>query len=236
MRKLINVGLILGIAGATLILGANGALAECESFTITAVPNPVQEGGETTATVSRSTNADKVSIDVDGISSTAQSGTDFEPVDRTVMFEENGVTSVSFKVKIVKDNNKEPAEQFRLRLSNVKGCPPGDSFDTGADEIVRIVASTGSTPSPTTSPAATSTPGASSTTTPDATTSPSPSPTVSPSPTPSAGPTFTPFPTATPDGDDDEGTSALAIAGILVAAAAVVAGIALLLWVRRAQL
>ena len=233
MRKLINVGLILGAAGAALFLGATPANALCQSFTVSAVPNPVQEGGETTVTVSR-IGTGPVSIDVDGISGTAQSGSDFEPVNRTISF--TNETSQSFKVGIIDDNNQEPQEQFRLRLSNAQGCED-DSFDIGPDEIVRIVASdAGSTPSPTTGPTAAPTSRPSSTSTPDATTSPSPSPTVSPSPTPSASPTFTPFPTATPDADDDDGTSTLAIAGILVAAAAVVAGIALLLWVRRTRL
>ncbi len=234
MRKLINVGLILGAAGAALFLGATPANALCQSFTVSAVPEPVQEGGETTVTVSR-IGTGPASIDVDGISGTAQSGSDFEPVNRTIMF--TNETSQSFKVEIIDDNNREPQEQFRLHLSNVKGCAADDNFDIGADEIVRIVASDAqSSPSPTTGPTAAPTSRPSSTSSPDATTSPSPSPTVSASPTPSASPSFTPFPTATPETDDDDGTSALAIAGILVAAAAVVAGIALLLWVRRTRL
>ncbi len=236
MRKLIHAGLILGVTGTALFLGATPAGAVCQSFTITAAPEPVQEGGATTVTVSR-IGTGPASIDVDGLSGTAKSGSDFEPVNRTISF--TNETSESFKVKIINDSSNEPQEQFRLHLSkeSVTGCTADDDFTVGADEIVRIFASdTETTPSPTTTPAATSTPSRSSTSTPDATTSPSPSPSLSPSPSPSASPTFTPFATATPGEDDDDGTSALAITGILVAALALLAGIALLLYARRTRL
>ncbi len=232
MRRLLHMGLVLGAAGMALVFGASEARAACTSFTVSAVPNPTQEGGDTTVSVSR-IGSEPASIDIDGISGTATSGSDFERVNRTIEFDNQ--TSVSFKVKIFEDGKAEPQEQFRLHLSNVEGCS-NSSYDIGEDEIVRIVASLGSTPSPTSNatPSPTKTP--SSTSQASSTTSPSASPTVSPSATPSATETPIPLVTVSPEADDDEGTSALAIAGILIASLAVLAAIALVLYVRRARL
>jgi hypothetical protein len=237
MRKLINVGLILGAAGTALFVGATGAAGgstTCQSFTVSAVPNPVQEGGSTTVSVSR-IGTGSTSIDVDSINGTATAGSDFERVDRTIRFTTQ--TSQSFKVAIRADDDAEGNEQFRLHLSNVQGCG-NQRFNIGPDEIVRIVdGQVQGSPPPTTRPTSAPTSRPSSTSTPETTTlETSPTPTVSPSPTPSPSPTLTPFPTATPEEDDDDGTPALAIAGILVAATAVLAAIALLLYVRRTRL
>ncbi|MEX0874870.1 MAG: Calx-beta domain-containing protein [Actinomycetota bacterium] len=237
MRKVVHGLLVLGIAGGALVFGAGQASAEaCPTFTVSVSPPIVQEGGEASVTVSRR-GVGFNSVDLNTVSVSATAGIDFESLDLTVHF--GSETSRAFGVEIFDDDDKEGEERFKLHLSNPQGCEPGDN-DLGGDKSVKIVASdqsSGGTPSPTSSPSPTPAPTA--TATASASPSPSPSPSVSPSPSPT--PTLSPTPLATSiaasvDQDDDDGLGGLAIAGIVVAALALLAGTGLLLRIRQDRL
>jgi hypothetical protein len=237
MRKVVHGLLVLGIAGGALAFGAGQASAEdCPTFTLSVTPI-VQEGGEATVTVSRRGTGSN-SVDLNTVSVSATSGSDFKPLDLTVHF--GTQTSRAFGVEIIDDDDKEGEERFKVHLSNPQACT-SDGDELGGDKSVTIVASDQSspgTPAPTSSPSPSPAPTATASS--SASPSPSPSPSVSPSPSPSATPTLSPTPLATSsptsDDDDDDGLGGLAIAGIVVAAVALLAGTGLLLRIRQDRL
>lgn len=192
-------------------LAGRPALAACHAFTLEADPDAVDEGGEVTLTVRRDAAVAPSQIDVSTVDGTAEADQDYEPVATTISFTDE--TEQTLTISTMDDDSQEPAETFRVHLSNPGGCSVNPSFVVGPPVRVTISDDDASaSPSRTT---------ASPTTEAEATT---PSPTASPTPTVTER-------AASEDGDG--GLSGAAIAGIAAAAGAVIATVVFGLMRRR---
>ena len=229
MGRICRVAVAAVVVAGTMIGWQQPALAACHAFTIAVSPASVAEGGTVTVTVERDAGVNPSSVDVSSINETAQAGSDYPAVQRTVSFTTE--TRQTFTVAVTDDATAEPAETFRLHLSNPGGCPVRPDFELGADARVTIPANDTAPPTtppptaPPTTPAGPGTTAASptSTATTDATTSTAePSSTTSSSSSttePDASDTtFSDERALSADEDDDDGSGTL---GAIAAAAAV---------------
>lgn len=203
------LAVVASLAGA-IALSERPALAACHSFTVQVEPPALREGDRVTVTVRRDAAIAPSQIDVSTADATATAGEDYEGVDRTVAFTDE--TQLTFEISTTDDDVDEPAETFRVRLSNPRGCSVNPSFVVGPPARVTLRDDDAAPP-----------------------------PTVTPSPTTEAGdetatPTPLPSPTFTERAageEDGGGLSAAALAGILAAALAIALVVAGLLWRRR---
>lgn len=223
--------IFLGVCGW---LGwAEPAAAACHSFTVSASPAMVKEGGKVTVTVQRDSGVNPSQVRVSSIDETATGGNDFEKVDRTVSF--TAETSQSFTVAIIQDTVAEPAEVFRLHLSDAAGCAVNPAFSLGPDFRVTIedddgptttaASTTSSAPDPATSeaPPSTNRPVPSAVPTPSDPGRPSSPPPVLP-PLAVPGQTTLPEEVAIGELGDDEGSLWIAVGIAALALAVPVAG------------
>ncbi len=219
---------VLVVVGAT-IAWQQPASAACHAFGIAVAPASVAEGGTATVTVTRDAGVNPSSIVVTSVNESAQAGSDFAAVQRTISFTTE--TQQTFTMAVTDDTAAEPAEAFRLHLSNPGGCPINTNFVIGPDARVTIPAndappSTTAPPAtapPTTAVAPTTTRAAVTTTTApaDTTTTASSSTTTPGGSTTTAEPTTTTTSSdevalASEDDDDGGGSSGVAIAAIAV--------------------
>lgn len=130
------------------------ASAACHAFTVSVDPAAVAEGGTVTVTVARDAGVNPSSIVVSSVDETAQGGSDYPAVQRTISF--TNETQQTFTVPVTNDAVPEDAEAFRLHLSNPGGCPINTNFVIGADARVTIPAN--DAPPPTTAPPSTAPP------------------------------------------------------------------------------
>jgi hypothetical protein len=216
------------------------ALAACHAFEIAVSPASVAEGATVTVTVTRDAGINPSSIQVSSVDESAQAGSDYPAVQRTISFA--GETRQTFTIVVTNDAVAEAAEAFRLHLSNPGGCPINSNFVIGADARVTIPANDApppttappSTAPPTTADAPTTTREATTTTVGATTTAPARSTTTTGSTTTTEATTTTSsdeVALATSEDDDDGGGAGAAI-GALVAALAL-GGAGLLLYRRR---
>lgn len=137
MRPRLSSPLLAALLGLCGWLGwAEPAAASCHSFTVSASPATVREGGQITVKVERDSGVNPSQVDVSSIDETATGGNDFEKVDRTMSF--TAETSQSFIVAIPQDTVAEAAEAFRLHLSDPAGCAVNPGFSLGPDFRVTI--------------------------------------------------------------------------------------------------
>ena len=148
MGRICRLAVASAVVVGTMIAWQQPAWAACHAFTIAASPASVAEGGTVTVTVTRDAGVNPSSIQVSSVNETAQAGSDFPGVQRTVSFTTE--TQQTFTVAVTNDTAAEPAEAFRLHLSNPGGCPINTNFVIGADARVTIPAN--DTAPPTTPP------------------------------------------------------------------------------------
>lgn len=197
---------------ATVLLAGSPAVAACHAFGIEVTPTTVREGGHVTVTVSRDAAVSPSQVDVSTVDGSATAGEDYRRLEQTASFTDE--IQQTFTIDITDDDLDEPAETFRVRLSNPGGCAPNPNFVVDPDVRVTIRASDAAAPSPT--PTETET----------ETEEPTPSPEPSPTPQPSPSPTESPL--AAPE-DTGGGLSGAAIAGIVAGAAVVIGAVAIAL-------
>jgi hypothetical protein len=137
MRKLVAfLTLLLG----TVVWLASPAAAACHSFTVKASPASTVEGGKVTVTVSRDGALADSQVRLTTVDGTARAGSDFTAVDQLVAF--TGVTvSKDIELSTTDDTDMEPAETFKLHLSDPAGCPVNTNYKLGDDVTVTIQAS-----------------------------------------------------------------------------------------------
>jgi hypothetical protein len=230
LRSLVAVAILV----STFALSARPASAACHSFTVDARPATVTEGRNVIVTVSRDNSVAPSQIDVSTIDGTAKAGRDYTRLRRTVSFT-GDETERGLTISTANDTVNEPAETFRVHLSNPGGCAVNPNFQVGPDARVTIRDNDAPPPSPTTPPP---TPEPTETETEEASPSPaaaSPEETVAP---PTESPTAQPSPTATPllgapAEENGGGLSGGAVAGIVAGAAVVIGAAAFALSRRR---
>lgn len=138
MGRISRTAVAVAVVAGVTIAGQRPALAACHAFEIAVSPGSVAEGGTVTVTVTRDAGVNPSSIDVSSVNETAQAGSDFPAVQRTISFTTE--TQQTFTVAVTNDAAAEPAEAFRLHLSNPRGCPVNPNFVVGADARVIIPA------------------------------------------------------------------------------------------------
>lgn len=148
MSRICRLAVASAVVVGTMIAWQQPALAACHAFSIAVSPASVAEGGAVTVTVTRDAGVNPSSIQVSSVNETAQAGSDFPAVQRTVSFTTE--TQQTFTIPVTNDTAAEPAEAFRLHLSNPGGCPINPNFVIGADARVTIPAN--DTAPPTTPP------------------------------------------------------------------------------------
>ena len=122
---------------AFAVVIAPPAAAACHAFTFQSInPASVGEGGTVTVTVSRDGGVGTSSVMVTSINGTAQAGQDFPAVQRTVTIPAPE-TAASFTVSTTNDTSPEPAESFKLHLSNGAGCS-NTQYSYGPDATITI--------------------------------------------------------------------------------------------------
>lgn len=115
------------------------AVAACHAFEVTVEPASVAEGTVVQVTVSRDGAVGASQIDVETVDGTARGGADYTAVSRrTISF--TNETSQTFPVQTTDDSEREPAESFRVHLSNPGGCTVNPNFSVGPDATVTIAA------------------------------------------------------------------------------------------------
>ena len=226
VRIVLLVGLLGGAVSWTLI-AATPALAHCHHFTVTASPTAVAQGGRVTVTVSRDGNAAPSGVHVSTVDGSAHAPADYSKLDQNVEF--TSETSRTFTVATARDPKSDPAETFRLHLSDPSGCAPNPYYVVDPDVTVTINANSVATPKPTARPTAKPVVRPATSAAPKPSASPSPTPSPSPTLAPSASPTLAPQATS----PKKSNRTAIAIAGIVAGAVAVVSGVALFVYRRR---
>ncbi|MEX2292322.1 MAG: Calx-beta domain-containing protein, partial [Acidimicrobiales bacterium] len=122
-----------------LFLAAPPAHAACHAFTVAVSPGTLDEGGTVRITVSRDAAVNPSSIDVSTVDGSAHAGSDYTAVDETVSF--SSETTKTLTLHTTDDASSEPAETFRVHLSNPGGCAVNPNFSIGPDAQVTIKAS-----------------------------------------------------------------------------------------------
>lgn len=207
--------LLVGTA-ATLALTAGPAAASCGAFQVSAAPATVQEGKKVTVTVTRNDAELDSNVRVSTVSASATRGQDFSALDTNVAFA-NQSLSKSFTVTVSDDPKVEPAETFRLHLSDPGGCS-GSGYSVGPDATVTIAASDPPAPTTTARPTTTtsSTTTSSTTTTVASTTTSSETTTTQASTTTeSSGPSTTERAAEQASDDTNMGLVAVLVLGII---------------------
>lgn len=228
-RRLLAVATL--VAGCVTLVG-RPALAACHRFSLDVSPTSVAEGGKVTVGVSRDNNVGPSNVDVSTVDGTAKAGKDYTALNRTVSFTTD--TAQSFTVSTTDDSSDEPAETFRVQLSNPGGCDVNPDFSMDAPVTVTIRDNDPAPAGTPSKPPVTTTPSQST----SASASPSPtasaSASVAPSESPSASPSPTPSPTESVLAAPEETTGGLsggAVAGIVAGVS--VAGGASAFWLLR---
>jgi Tfp pilus tip-associated adhesin PilY1 len=225
------VGLLVGLVGGSLswsLVFSTPALATCHHFTVTASPTSVSQGGKVTVTVRRNAAAAPSNVRVSTVDGSAKAPADSK-LDQNVSFTTD--TSRTFSVTTAKDSKSDPAETFKLHLSNPGGCVPDPNYVLDPDVTVTILANTVATPKATAhAPKPTA---ISHATSPAVSSAPTFSPAPSASPEVKASPETTLAPQAATTRSKRSGLSALEIAGIVVGGVAVISAVALFIYRRR---
>src|SRR5688500_15192508 len=86
MSRICRVAVAAAVIAGTTIAWQQPALAACHAFTIAVSPASVAEGGTVTVTVTRDAGVNPSNVDVSSINETAQAGSDYPAVQRTVSF------------------------------------------------------------------------------------------------------------------------------------------------------
>jgi hypothetical protein len=146
------------LVAAVAVLGSRPAVAACHHFMVAAAPNPVTEGDTVTLTVSRDAALAPSNVDVSTIDETAKGGQDYTPLRETVRF--TNETSRTFTIKTLDDNLVEPAQTFRLHLSNPGGCAINPNYVVDPDARVTIQEDNDTSVATTATPAVSATAGA----------------------------------------------------------------------------
>ena len=217
----VGAGLTLG---AAMFASAPPAWAACHAFDVSVDPANAPEGTSVTVTVSRDGSVNPSSVRVRTVDGTATGGQDYEPVDRRVEFTSG--TEQQLTLQILQDEADEPAETFRLELSEGQGCPANPSFRYGS-ATVTVADDDDPQPTPTAPPpppGPTTTPPPGATTTAASATTTSTSTADATTSTEGSATSGVP-PTVEDDSDDSDdsggiGPLGVAVAGFLVAAAA----------------
>jgi cobalamin biosynthesis Mg chelatase CobN len=218
-------------AAASTILAVPG-YAACHSFTVGVSPASVNEGGSTTATVSRDGNVNPSSIQVDTVDESAVAGRDYVAFHQRLSFTTE--TSMTFQVTTIHNPSHEGSQTFRIQLSSGMGCTVNPNFVYGTPARVTVLdidpapapAPTQSRaptqPAPTSAPAAaTAAPGATATADLQAV---APSPSASAESSPSASPSSSPALATAPTSPGGPGTPVPLVLGLMVVVAAAGAG------------
>lgn len=217
---------------------------------MTLEPATVAEGAAVQVTVSRDGAVGTSQIDVETIDGSARGGPDYDAVARrTISF--TNETSQAFPIPTKDDSDREPAETFRVHLSNPGGCTVNPNFSVGPDATVTIAANDEAAAPSSTRGSSPTTAGRAGTTAPTPSTPPSGATEELGSTT--APPTLPPIPggTALTDGEtsttrdddqialaEDDGGGGVGTAAVLVAlaAAAALGGAGWWTWQRRRPL
>ena len=127
-----------GAAAGFLLLGGHvaPASAACHFFTVTASPERVTEGAPVEITVTRDANIGPSQVDVATVNDSATAPDDFTALDETASFMLE--TELTFTVPTIDDSTDEPAETFRVHLSDPGGCMVNPNFELGPDAVVTV--------------------------------------------------------------------------------------------------
>jgi hypothetical protein len=222
-NRRLEVAGVVWLALVMVVAMAPAASAACHRFSLEVSPSAVTEGSAVTVTVSRDAAVADSSVRVSTAAGTAQSGSDFNPLNQQVNFTGSS-TEQSFQITVIADAVSEPSEAFTVRLSDPGGCAVNPNFSLAGPQTVTIGPSQGPPAAPPPPPPPPPPPAPAPAPAP-ATTTAAPTPTESPTEEASPEPTETPTVDATPldDSDDDGGLPLPLVIGIvaLVAAAGV---------------
>jgi hypothetical protein len=207
---------LLLVTATTLALTVEPAAASCHAFQVSAAPATVQEGKKVVVTVTRDGALEASNVRVSTVAGSATSGQDFSALDTDVAFANNSL-SKAFTVAVTDDPRVEPAETFKLHLSDPGGCL-GSGYSLGPDATVTIAAN--DTPAPTTTArptttTASTTSSTTSTTVASTTTSSETTTTQASSTTESSGPDTTELAAEPASDDTNMGLVALLVLGII---------------------
>lgn len=203
------------VAGTVVALGLSipPAHAPCHSIGFTQTTYQVGEGaGKVTVTVTNNGGQQTQAqmVDYATANGTAKSPMDYTAKNGTITFTVGASGEVPIDIPIKNDAVDEPAETFKVKLSNARppsSCAPPPSI-SGDTTTVTIVDNDKPKPKPTPSPTRRA-----------SSPSPTPSPTRTPSPSPSLTPSESPSPTPTvvaaPDGNAGSGLTGGAVAAIV---------------------
>lgn len=154
MSRIGKIAVAAGVVVGATIMWQQPAFAACHAFEIAVRPATVGEGGTVTVTVTRDAGINPSSIQVSSVNESAQAGSDYPTVQRTISFASE--TQQTFTIAITDDTAAEPDEAFRLHLSNPGGCPVNTNFSLGPD--ARVTISANDAPPPPTAPPSTAPP------------------------------------------------------------------------------
>ena len=133
----------MGLFPAIVLAAAGTAVATvpgyaaCHSFTISVSPGSVNEGGTTTATVSRDGNVNPSSVQVDTVDESAVAGRDYAGIHQRLSFTTE--TSQTFTVTTLHNPAHEGPQSFRIELSAGMGCNVNPHFAYGSPAHVTVL-------------------------------------------------------------------------------------------------
>lgn len=235
-----RLGILIAGSIAALVVPAFPTSAACHVINFSPSTYTVSEAaGQVTLTVTNNGGAQTQDqmVDYATANGSAKAPMDYVSKNGSITFTVGAPDTVTIDIPIKNDTIDEPAEQFQVKLSNVRppgSCapPPNISGDTAtitiSDNDPKPIIKPKPKPSPT--PTVDSPRPSPRRTTPSP--SPSRTPSPSPSPTVSASPSPTPTTVAAPDTASHGGISGGALAGI-VGGVVVIGGAAALLVRRR---
>lgn len=134
---------MVATVGLTVLPLTAAAQGTC-SFSVSASPESVAEGGTVAVTVRRGGPSNPSSIDVETTDESANAPNDYDPITKqTVHF--TSASSKEFSIAVKEDAVAEPQESFRIELSNPQ-CGDLTVFSVGPDAVVRIQRSDAAAP------------------------------------------------------------------------------------------
>jgi LPXTG-motif cell wall-anchored protein len=135
MRRLLNLGLVLSMG---LVIGvAAPATAACHAFAVSVDADEVVEGESVEVTVTRDAAVADSQVDVNTVDGTATAGVDYESLDDTATFPDNGTSQV-FTVETLAVSGANGSRTFDVEVSNGSGCSVNPNFTYGDPVTVTI--------------------------------------------------------------------------------------------------
>lgn len=136
MRRLLNLGLVLSLG---LVVGVAGpASAACHAFGVSVGSAEVVEGQSVEVTVTRDGAVAGSQVDVATTDGTATAGVDYEALNETATFPDNG-TSQAFTVETHAIAGTNGSRTFQVEVSNGSGCAVNPNFTYSDPVTVTIV-------------------------------------------------------------------------------------------------